>query len=223
MSAAIRVGGRFSRFVRIEPTTNAIKPGAPLRLNFNVQHIRNGQCAALAGAMVDIWQCDAAGVYSGVQDNNVGFDTSGQKVLRGRQITDAAGIAKFTTIYPGWYRGRAVHIHFKIRTHEDTATRDDASNTYEFTSQLFFDEKLTDQVHAKQPYAAKGDRSTRNENDGIYRRGGESLMLSVTPSANGYEAIFNIGLDLTDAEVGRKDRSGGPGGRRGGRPGAAGR
>lgn len=195
------------------------KPGAPLRLTFNVQYVRNGVCAPLAGAMVDVWQCDAAGAYSGVQDTMVGFDTSGQKFLRGYQITDANGLAKFTTIYPGWYRGRAVHIHFKIRTHEDAATRDDASTNYEFTSQLFFDETLTDVVHAKAPYAAKGQRDLRNEGDGIYRQGGSSLLLAATPSGDGYEATFTLGLDLTNAEVGKPDRSGRGGrGRRGGPP-----
>jgi protocatechuate 3,4-dioxygenase beta subunit len=204
--------------IRVEPTTGRPKPGAPLHLTFNVQFIRAGQCAPLAGAMVDVWQCDAAGAYSGVQDNTVGFDTSNQKFLRGYQITDGSGVAKFTTIYPGWYQGRAVHIHFKIRTHEDAATRDDASTSYEFTSQLFFDEKLTDVVHAKQPYAARGQRDLRNENDAIYREAGRTLLLNVTPSGDGYDAVFNIGLDLSNKEIGQKDRSGGPGGRRGGPP-----
>lgn len=74
------------------------------------------RCEPLAGALVDVWQCDAAGVYSGVEDIADRFDTTGKRFLRGHQVTDRGGIARFTTIYPGWYRGRTVHIHFKIRT-----------------------------------------------------------------------------------------------------------
>ena len=63
---------------------------------------------------MDIWHCNALGAYSDVSDP--GFDTSGQQFLRGYQATDANGVATFSTIYPGWYSGRTVHIHFKIRT-----------------------------------------------------------------------------------------------------------
>jgi protocatechuate 3,4-dioxygenase beta subunit len=81
----------------------------------------------MSGAMVDIWHCDALGAYSDVTDNAEGFNTLGREFLRGYQLTDAKGRVSFTTIYPGWYRGRAVHIHFKVRN----------ANT-EFTSQFFF-------------------------------------------------------------------------------------
>jgi protocatechuate 3,4-dioxygenase beta subunit len=182
--------------IRVEPTTGAAKVGVPLALTFNVQQIANGQCSPLAEAMVDVWHCDAAGAYSGVKDNMVGFDTVGQKFLRGYQITDASGIARFTTIYPGWYQGRAVHIHFKIRMPAQAALADQADQTYEFTSQMFFDESLTDQVHARQPYAAKGQRNLRNERDGIYRQAGDSLLLAVAREGDGYGATFDIGLDL---------------------------
>jgi protocatechuate 3,4-dioxygenase beta subunit len=204
--------------IRIEPTTNTPRPGAPLALTFNVQQIANASCTPLAGAMVDVWHCDAAGVYSGVNDSMLGANTSGQKFLRGYQVTDAKGQARFTTIYPGWYRGRAVHIHFKIRTPASASLANQTDKTYEFTSQLFFDEPLTDRVHAQQPYAAKGQRDLRNENDGIYREGGSVLVLAVTQASSGYAANFDVGLDLSNAAVGRPDRDGGPGGGRRGRP-----
>ncbi len=86
------------------------------------------------GAIVDIWHCDAAGVYSDATDP--GFNTVGKKFLRGYQVTDANGGVQFTTIYPGWYRGRTVHIHFKVRA------KAKSGQSYEFTSQLYFDDAI---------------------------------------------------------------------------------
>ena len=195
--------------VRVEPSTGAICAGEPLLLTFNVKQIANGECAPLSGAMVDIWQCDAAGRYSGVNDRMVGFNTEGQQFLRGYQVTDAKGAATFTTIYPGWYQGRAVHIHFKIRTPGKAALADQTA--YEFTSQLFFDEAITDQVHKAAPYAAKGSGRLRNERDGIFRQSGGVLMLDLALLKAGYSAVFDVGLDLSDAATGRPERSRGPG------------
>jgi protocatechuate 3,4-dioxygenase beta subunit len=202
--------------VRVEPTTGQVKPGEPIQLTFNVQQIANGQCTPLPGAMVDIWQCDAAGMYSGVNDRMIGFNTEGQKFLRGYRVSDANGVARFTTIYPGWYQGRAVHIHFKIRTPAQAAIADQTA--YEFTSQLFFDDTLTDQVHKAQPYAAKGSGRLLNARDGIYREGGDVLLLNLALTQNGYSAVFDVGLDLSDAATGRPERSGGFGGGRPPRP-----
>jgi len=154
-------------------------------LTFNVSRIAANSCTSLVGATVDIWHCDAAGIYSDVSD--AGFNTVGQKFLRGYQVTDANGLAQFTTIYPGWYSGRAVHIHFKIRT---TTT---AGQSYEFTSQLFFDDALSDQVFTQAPYAGKGQRNTLNSNDGIYSA---DLLLAVAQTAQGYAATFTIGLSI---------------------------
>lgn len=98
-------------------------------------------------------------------------------------------MARFTTIYPGWYPGRAVHIHFKIRSDAS------ASSAYEFTSQLFFDDALTDQVHAQAPYSAKGQRALRNSGDGIYNQGGSQLVLNVTENSDGYAGVFDIALE----------------------------
>jgi protocatechuate 3,4-dioxygenase beta subunit len=71
-----------------------------------------------------------------VKDINDRFDTTGQRFLRGHQVTDRDGIARFTTIFPGWYRGRTVHIHFMIRT----SPGDDIGE--EFASQLYFDDGI---------------------------------------------------------------------------------
>lgn len=191
--------------IRSEPSDNSVKEGVPVTLNINVFNVNNNSCAPLEGAQVDVWHCDALGVYSGVSDR--GFNTVGQQFLRGYQLTDASGGVQFKTIYPGWYSGRAVHIHFTIRTQ----AADGAG--YQYTSQFFSDEALTDQVHAQKPYASKGQRDIRNEDDNIYRNGGDQLLLAMEGDiANGYTATINIGLDLTDAEVGGADSMGGPGG-----------
>lgn len=173
--------------IRSDPSSGAVSAGIPLALTFLISRIGD-TCAALPGAQVDVWHCDANGVYSGVNDNNFG-STVGQQFLRGYQVTDAGGRATFTTIYPGWYRGRTVHIHFKIRAAENGAN-------YEFTSQLYFDDAFTDQVYTREPYNARGDRGTRNEDDGIFRDGGELLTLAVAESGDGYAATFEIGLQM---------------------------
>src|SRR6185295_8143774 len=125
--------------IRSDPADGALRPGAPLRLALRVSRLSAGACAPLPGAMVDVWHCDAAGVYSDAADP--GGSTVGRKFLRGYQTTGADGLVGFTTIYPGAYPGRAVHIHFKVRTGGGGRGR-------EFTSQLFFDDALTDQVLA---------------------------------------------------------------------------
>ena len=173
--------------IRSDPSDGTIRPGALLALTFNVSSAATSACSPLAGAIVDVWHCDALGVYSDVSDPS--FNTSGKKFLRGYQVTGLDGVARFTTIYPGWYQGRAVHIHFKIRSAAS------AASAYEFTSQLFFDDSLTDQVHATEPYASKGQRTLRNSGDGIYNGGGSQLVLDVTGTADGYAATFSIALD----------------------------
>ena len=173
--------------VRSDPATKAVSAGVPLRLNFLVSKVSEAGCAVLPGATIDIWHCDANGKYSDESANN----TVGQKFLRGYQVTDAKGTASFLTVYPGWYGGRAVHIHFKIRG------KDSAGKSYEFTSQLFFDDTLTDAVYLNNAiYSARGTRSQRNTNDGIYRNGGSQLLLNLERDGTGYASTFEIGLQV---------------------------
>jgi protocatechuate 3,4-dioxygenase beta subunit len=174
--------------IRSDPSDGLVKDGLPLLLVFRVSDVSSG-CIPLQGVQIDVWHCDALGVYSDTNDPS--WNTVGKKFLRGYQVTDANGVAQFTTIYPGWYRGRAVHIHFKIRT--TTA----AGKSYDFTSQLYFDDSLTDQVHAQQPYASKGRRDTTNSRDGIYQSsGGSQLLLNLSKSGQGYATTFDIGLQM---------------------------
>ena len=164
--------------IRPDPSGGAAADGVPLKLVFRVSRVASGGCTALSGATVDVWQCNATGVYSDVSSNN----SVGKKFLRGYQITDANGTATFTTIYPGWYMGRTVHIHFKIRTSNKA-----------FTSQLFFDEAVNDTVLAKAPYNSRGKRDTTNARDGIYN---SQLLLPVTVDGSGYAGTFDVGVQV---------------------------
>lgn len=185
--------------VRSDTSTGVVKDGVPLQLTIRVSQISSAGCAPLPGAIVEIWHCDAQGVYSAFAQEG----TANQNFLRGYQTTDANGQVQFTTIYPGWYQGRTVHIHFKVHT---TGANGQA---YEFTSQLYFDDAISDQVFSRPPYNAKGRRDQTNATDGIYRDGGEQLMLTLTPDGEGYAATFHVGLDLSDSAVGAADRMGG--------------
>jgi protocatechuate 3,4-dioxygenase beta subunit len=195
--------------IRSDPQSGVVMPGLPVALSFAVSRLGDGACQPLRDAVVDVWQCDALGQYSAVSDPRFEAATIKQSFLRGAQQTDELGAARFLTIYPGWYTGRAVHIHFKIRTQTP------AGQAYEFTSQLYFPESLNDEVHATAPYNQKGRRDVLNERDGIYRNGGDQLLLQPTRTNDGFDAVLNIALDLSNENVGRSDSGGGRG--RGGR------
>ncbi|MBX3326833.1 MAG: intradiol ring-cleavage dioxygenase [Nitrospira sp.] len=175
--------------IRTDPADNRVAPGTPLALIFHVMRLKAGACQPLPDAQVDIWHCDARGIYSDVQDP--GFDTTGQKFLRGYQLTDAQGAARFQTIYPGWYPIRTVHVHFKIRTAAVVG------KGYEFTSQVYFPDDLTDQVHEALPYSPNGRRRVRNHHDFIFRDGGDRLLLEPSETNDGYAATFSIALLLS--------------------------
>ena len=168
--------------LRLDPSDGSVKPGVPLELTLLVSRLDGGRCAPWPGVRVDLWHSDHLGVYSDVGG------TAGKKFLRGYQLTDGDGRARFTTIYPGAYSGRAVHIHFKLRA---PAAR---QRTLAFTSQLYFDDALTDRVLAAPPYGGLG-RRTRNAADGLYQRGGRALTLALAPQGAGYTGTFGLALD----------------------------
>lgn len=170
--------------IRKDSSTGRISAGVPLTLIFVVSRVAVGGCTPRSSVLIDVWHCDALGVYSDVQGNTGDF-------LRGSQVTNAQGRASFTTIYPGWYQGRAVHIHFKLRPLDASGKAKG-----EFTSQLFFPESVNTAVFARTPYSQKGNRAdTPNATDGIYRNGGNQLLLDVKGDASrGYVATFDIGL-----------------------------
>lgn len=178
--------------IRLDPVTKERSDGIPFALAISVAQVGGNACSPIAGAMVDVWQCDALGVYSDVRDTNGFFDTRGKQFLRGYQLTDRQGKAEFLTVYPGWYVGRTVHIHFKVRVFEGN------QRAHEFTSQLYFDDALTDTVFERVPYNQKGPRTTRNPQDGIYRmrNTGEALLLPLVPEGDGYRGTVAVGLRL---------------------------
>ena len=173
--------------IRSEPTDNSVVAGDQLDIIVNVSQVGgDGSCTALAGAQVDVWHCDAVGVYSGASDP--GFDTTGKTWLRGYQVTGDNGQVAFTTIYPGWYQGRATHIHFKIRTEDG----------YEFTSQWFFNDAFSDTVHTQGVYADRGATGRlQNSGDNIFGQSNGQLTLDVASAGtSAYATTFNIGLQL---------------------------
>lgn len=173
--------------IRVNTADGKVSEGTEFMLTMRILQAGANGCTPMQGALVDIWHCDAQGVYSDVTDRS--FSTVGQDFLRGQQVTDANGNVTFTTIYPGWYPGRATHIHFKVRSGAS------ANQTYEFTSQLFFDDAFSDQVFANAPYAKSGQR-TLNSQDGIFQGGGNAMLLDVKDAGGKFESSFDIGLQL---------------------------
>jgi protocatechuate 3,4-dioxygenase beta subunit len=163
------------------------RPGMPLRLVMRVQD--SAACTPIANAVVDIWHCDAGGVYSGFESASQGGPGGGARTddetyLRGAQVTNADGIVEFTTIYPGWYRGRTVHIHTKV--HLDSSTL--------LTSQLYFDEQVTAAVHQTAPYASRSGRDTFNDGDGIFSGTGERALLTLAKEGDGYRGVITLAV-----------------------------
>ncbi|MCU1233452.1 MAG: hypothetical protein JWP63_1419 [Candidatus Solibacter sp.] len=177
--------------IRVDPADGSIRLGELLNLTINVQNVSGGSCTALTGARVDVWHCDAGGTYSDEAANS----STGHKYLRGYQTTDDTGSVQFTTIYPGWYSGRTVHIHVRIRTYSGT------TKIGEFVDQIFFDDSLTDTVFTLAPYNTRRARDTRNTNDMVVTgtNNGAVVYAAVTQRAVGYSAVATIGVNLKTA------------------------
>jgi len=170
------------------------RPGLPLALQFTVLGYAAGTCSPLEGAQVDVWHCDAGGTYS----DTPSLGTAGQNFLRGNQRTDANGVAKFTTIYPGWYAGRCVHIHVKVRLF------DAASNTTtEATTQVFFDDSVTASVcRDASPYRQRGVPDTPNAADAFYGSHTELLLDLHGDATSGYAASVELGVQIGSVQAG---------------------
>ncbi len=167
-----------------------LQPGEPLTLTILVRDRRH---APLPGAQVDIWHCNAAGVYS----NEASQRTAGRSWLRGYQRTNAAGSVMFTTIVPGWYEGRTTHIHLRIRSpYSETAAPDDGTNT----TQLFFAQTFIDTLSAGvAPYHTQGVNPTTNAGDHVYapQTRGATLLTLTGSAVAGFRASFTADLPIT--------------------------
>jgi protocatechuate 3,4-dioxygenase beta subunit len=198
------------------------KDGLPLRLRVAVVDLSGGGCVALPEAAVDLWHCDAQGYYSGVSGNpGSGADpeeSAGAEsgtFLRGIQVTDGDGVAEFTTIYPGWYQGRTVHIHMKVHVGgvaEELAPATPAGQeTYDggqvaHTGQIFFDDAVSDQVYdGVEAYAGRDNgQRLRNEQDGILGDHADEpgFLVALEPLGadalvDGFLGTITIGVDAS--------------------------
>lgn len=169
--------------------------GVPFTLTIYV-YDRKNSCVALQNVQVDIWHCNAAGVYSGIKSNTNGngTDYTAQSWLRGYELSDSSGMVKFVTILPGWYTGRTTHIHMRFRSTYDSSS-DGSTNT----AQLFFDQTFIDSLDTSvTPYSSEGKNSVTNAGDSIYTSEGGTTLLSLSGSASaGYTASFSIYLPLS--------------------------
>ncbi len=158
------------------------KPGVALELRLTV--VNASTCKPIRNAVVDIWHADAGGVYSGAIAGNAGTN-----FLRGVQRTDKNGLALFKTIYPGWYQGRATHIHVKVYL----------SGNVVHTGQFFFNESISNAVYKRTPYSSHGLADTPNASDSIYRNGGSRSMLKLkrAVSGSGYVGAITMGVSAT--------------------------
>ena len=165
--------------------------GMPLALAIDLQRVMPTGCIPFGGVQVNVWHCDATGEYSDEPAGMGQSGTEGQKFLRGYQVSDASGRVTFKTIYPGWYPGRTIHIHLKARTFAGNG-----SGAFEFTTQLFFDDAVSDAVMAAAPYNARGRRVTRNANERIFANQASALVVlaRAADGARGYAASATLGL-----------------------------
>jgi protocatechuate 3,4-dioxygenase beta subunit len=189
--------------IRSDSTNGSSQEGIPLRLVLHVYEVNDtdgdgtGSCIPLKGAKVDIWHSNSQGVYSGVQDAG----TAEIDFLRGYQMTNDNGTVQFATIYPGWYEGRAIHIHTKVRDY------DGSNETLEWTSQFYLNNSINELVHTQPPYSEHGPVPMTNEEDFIYTgpstdglirdNTGQHLMLDIKEDDQGYIGTFNVGVNTT--------------------------
>jgi protocatechuate 3,4-dioxygenase beta subunit len=164
----------------VKPDIRGNREGLKLTTKLTIKN-KNTGCTAVEGLMVDIWMCDADGDYS----EYGGGTLSASNWLRGRQITNSAGEVLFTTIFPGWYRGRAPHIHVEVLNNTGKSL---------LVTQIAFPKEICDKVYTEVPaYKARGMQDTTNERDGVFRDGFANEMGTFSGSlAAGYDLSHTI-------------------------------
>lgn len=177
-----------------DPNTGTVQQGVALALDVYLHEVNNLTSYPLEGCTVDLWQANSQGLYSDESQES----TSGQKWLRGYQISDAAGKVSFSTIVPGWYSGRTPHIHFRLRKTTN-------GSTFNWTTQSFVSDALTKAVYTQSPYATHTGQDTFTTNDRLYQavctegsdalKCGDLLLIDTTTSAAGYHGELHIYVD----------------------------
>src|SRR5205809_557946 len=173
---------------RIREAISEGKPGVPLQLILRVLEASTS-CAPIPKAAVDVWQCDALGVYSGYEGAAIApghvEPVDDKTFLRGTQLTDAAGAVRFRTIYPGWYQGRTPHVHLKLRVGAKVAT-----------TQLYFPDEVTNAVYARAPYGRHPNRDTTNATDRFLAPIADRslVMWTMARDGDGYLATATVAL-----------------------------
>ncbi|WP_405879559.1 intradiol ring-cleavage dioxygenase [Streptomyces sp. NBC_01384] len=174
------------------------KPGIPLKLTLTV--VDDATCAPLGNALVEIWHCDALGEYSGFVGNNGHSEADDGTFLRGGVLTGTDGVAHLTTVYPGWYRGRCIHIHLKVHTGVTLTSDGSFTGGQELhTGQLFFNETITTAVAKVSPYSTNTVTRTTLAQDSVYDGGGAaSGLLTLTAlgstASSGYTGTLTVGV-----------------------------
>lgn len=162
------------------------RPGIPTRIRLQVV---DAACMALPGARIDIWHCDATGLYSGYagQGDDRNTDTTGETFMRGTQFADDNGIVEFETVYPSWYSGRTTHIHFKVFLDE----------TNILTGQIFFPDALSEYIYLNvAPYNDRAmARDTLNTNDRIATQSTRAAFAFIKELDEEYLVAMIIGVD----------------------------
>ncbi|MDQ0962149.1 protocatechuate 3,4-dioxygenase beta subunit [Streptomyces sp. B4I13] len=185
------------QYVRADITEG--KAGIPLKLTLTV--VDDDTCVPLGNALVELWHADALGEYSGFVGNNGHTEPDSGTFLRGGVLTNASGVASITTVYPGWYRGRCVHIHVKVHTNVTLTADGSFTGGQELhTGQLFFDETITTAVARVAPYSTNRVTRTTLAQDSIYDDGGAaSGLLTLTAlgssTSSGYAGTLTLGVE----------------------------
>ena len=182
------------------------KSGVPLYLQIVV--VNSNDCAVVPNAGVEIWHCDAEGIYSHFEEASEGVsnpETDDTTYLRGIQVAGSAGSVNFTSIYPGWYEGRALHIHLKV--HQGSTT-----GAVIHTGQLFFEEELNSAIEDTAPYSSETVSRVANANDNIYNNGGSYglitnwALVDSSDISQGIQASITVEVDAaTDADSASAD------------------
>lgn len=164
-----------------------------VELLLDVQIINSKTCEPIANNYLDVWHCNATGVYSGVEAE----DTIGLNYLRGVYPTDEEGIVQFKTIFPGWYEGRSTHIHIFSHVNATVQTNNNTLNIggTDHIGQIYFEDSLVDEISELYPYTKDTNPRTTNEED----------MFFPQQNSSGYDAIIEIeylGTNISDGLIG---------------------